>query len=925
MSISQQISIFTGIDRNKPNFMKKHLLLSSLLLFVMGISNSYSQTIVYSEDFDGALTWTLNTPTGPQGSNPNLWYISCQEDGQPVGICGSACVIANNTLHIGTDAALTGDLGAAYLETGAFITDSDVRAESGDISTVGQTNLTLNFDMIGNGGNAQDYTELFYSDDGGGTWTSLDPSLTSLCCGGVACTGLEQGLWQNNTYALPVNCENIPNLRIAFVWKNVDDGIATDPSVAINDLEITTPSTGGPTASLNTAVTTICEGDCIDFTDASTLGANPSWDWIFTGAATTTSTVQNPTGICYNTAGTYDVTLTVTDDDGTDSDIQVGYITVIAAPQAGTDGSANVCNNATIDLATLLAGADGGGAWTETTGTPSGQLTGSVFDGTGLPIGNIYTFDYTVSPTAPCAASDASTMTITIIDCSAGPTTEFTLSTGTTICAGDDITFTDISAGSNVTNWNWTFNGGTPGTAATQGPHTINFATAGVYDIILSVDDDNGTDDSTVTITVNDCGGSLTASFTPSATTICEGECITFTDNSTGAGIITYGWTFQNGTPATAGPSPTFDPGQVCFSTPGTADITLAISDGVVVDDTTITITINPLPTVNAGTDQSVCAGDPVTLTASGAATYVWNNGVVDGTAFTPTATTTYTVTGTDANGCENSDDVIVTVTSCVPLIAGFEYFDNICVGDCIVLTDTSAGVVSSWNWDFGGGATPNTDTVANPVVCFNSAGVYNVQLTVTDAGGASASTTNSITVFDTPIVTATTVIGMPQADTLIDLAGQADLVATGNSPGSILWTPSGFVDCDTCSTTFASPQDSTWYVVSLTDINGCAGFDSVYVRVNFIEGIGVPQAFSPNGDGNNDVLFVKGIGINSMSFTIYNRYGQKVFHTSDQNIGWDGKFHGKDENSGVFTWVLEYTFITGQGGIQKGNTTLIR
>jgi gliding motility-associated-like protein len=132
-------------------------------------------------------------------------------------------------------------------------------------------------------------------------------------------------------------------------------------------------------------------------------------------------------------------------------------------------------------------------------------------------------------------------------------------------------------------------------------------------------------------------------------------------------------------------------------------------------------------------------------------------------------------------------------------------------------------------------------------------------------------------------------------------------------------------VACDTCAFTSADPWVTTAYIVTLTDVNGCAGQDTVDIYVNFIEGIGVPSAFSPNADGHNDVLYVKGVGIVALNFSVYNRYGQKVFETLDQNIGWDGTYLGRDENSGVFTWILEYNMVNNSAGILKGNTTLIR
>jgi gliding motility-associated-like protein len=720
--------------------MKTKLLLAAALMFT---AFSFAQTVLYSEDFEGATGWTINTDLGVEGAFPNEWYISCQEDGAAVGVCGSACVLADNSLHLGSPSGLTGDLGAAYLETGAATTDTDRRAESADISTIGQTNLTLNFDMIGWGGNASDYCELFYSTDGGVVWTSLAGTLTSMCCGGIACTGVDQGLWQNNTYPLPVACENIANLRISFVWINLDDGIATDPSFAVDDIEITTPSVVGPTAAFTTANVNICVGDCIDFTDMSTVGANPNWAWTFAGAdAPGTSAIQNPVGICYNTAGSYQVELTVTDDDGNDTETQVGYITVV--------------------------------------------------------------------------------------DCSVP-----------------------------------------------------------------------------------------TSGFTPSATTICVGECLTFVDNSTGT-VTTWDWTFNSADTPTANIQ---NPGSICWSTSGTFDVDLQVSDGTNADVSTVSITVTDPPTVSATATPgtTICAGEAVTLTGTGATTYVWDNAVVNGVAFNPTTTTTYTVTGTDAGTCAGTFMIEVIVESCDSLIADFSIIsNNLCVGQCITLEDLSSGTITDWAWDFGGGATPNTSIEQSPTVCFDAPGTFNIQLTLTDALGANASTTQSVSVFASPSVNA-------QLDTIIDLGGEAALIANGSVPGSYSWFPTSNVDCDTCSITFASPWVNTTYTVTLSDINGCSATDTVAVYVNFIEGLGVPTAFSPNLDGNNDVLYVKGIGITALNFKVYNRYGEMVFETFEQMIGWDGTFRGKDENSGVFTWVLEYNMVNGNAGILKGNTTLIR
>jgi len=221
---------------------------SVVVLHTMSVS---SQTIIWSEDFDGnggaGSNWgILNESIGIQGITENLWYISCQENGNAAGICGAGCGI-DNSLHVGSISV--GDMGAAYDASslclpGCFLCDfgfcSDVttnkRSQSMNISTIGQSNLTLNFNYIENGQGTIDGCVVEYSINGGTSWIQLgDPAKTTLCTGG-------QGLWTAQSYSLPIACEGIANLRIAYHWQNNADGIGTDPSFAVDDITITTPT-----------------------------------------------------------------------------------------------------------------------------------------------------------------------------------------------------------------------------------------------------------------------------------------------------------------------------------------------------------------------------------------------------------------------------------------------------------------------------------------------------------------------------------------------------------------------------------------------------------------------------------------------------------------------------------------------------------
>jgi len=836
------------LDIEKTKFMKKLITFLSIITTIIFTNQSISQVTIWSEDFQTSTgndaytgangTWTLAT-TGTNAAEAGKWRVNDTEAGNAAGACGSAGG-GDQSLFMGTSDTYygLGVTGAAFLADPSAETNK--RFESPTIDCSAHTSITIEFDyiegLIGSSDPGEDAT-LWYFD--GTTWAQIDPIANTAS----GCS--PQGTWTNfTTFALPASAANNANVKFGFQWTSDTDANGVDPSFAVDDIIVKGIVSGAASisASITTtpATTTICEGTTLTFTDNSTASGTTitSWAWTFDGEAAASS-IQNPPAVTFNTAGTYDIILTASD--GTITNNFTQTITVNAPSDAGNSNSADFCSNASpaaspLDLNTLLGGTqDAGGTWVETSGTMSGAFTAGtgMFDGNGLTVGNIYTFDYTVLGTIPCP-NVTSTITITITDCAAG----------------------------------------TPPTAI----------------------------------------------FTPSQTTLCAGDCITFAEASTPGDITNWGWNFDGG----ATNSTLQDPGSVCFNTPGTYDVTLTVVNSVGNNTSAITtITVNAIPTVTINTTPSttLCTGDQVTLAGNGADSYTWTNGVVDGIAFTPPiGSNTYTVTGT-SSGCTNTADVTINVSDCVPMIAGFSFSDNICVGSCIDFTDTTSGNVSAWSWDFGAGVTPINSTDQNPTnICFNTSGTYSIQLTVTDAGGNSVSTTNMLTVFDLPTVTAV-------LDTIIDLGGNADLIASSPNVGNYLWTPNTFyIDCDTCSVTFATPQVDTDYFVTFTDFNGCTAQDTVSVIVNFIEGIGVPQAFSPNNDGKNDLLVVKGLGLDKMNLKIYNRYGQLVFESNEQEHGWDGTFKGKDENPGVFVWVLEYKFLNQSATKSlKGNTTLIR
>jgi len=341
--------------------------------------------------------------------------------------------------------------------------------------------------------------------------------------------------------------------------------------------------------------------------------------------------------------------------------------------------------------------------------------------------------------------------------------------------------------------------------------------------------------------------GGPTADFNVSSFTICEDDCINFTDASTGTNISSWSWSFNGATPLT---SSSQNPSNVCWSAAGTYSVNLSVTDDNGTDDVTYQILV-----------QSC--------------------GVV-----APTAAF--------------SADTLV-----------------ICAGDCINFYDESTGIPTSWDWDFGG-ATPPFSTAQNPTnICFNQSGTYAVSLTVSNAAGTDQIIT-PVVVRDLPTIEAF-------GDTIIELGGAAELFAVSPQPGTIFWEPNSDVDCDTCSAVFATPVITTDFYPSITDANGCVGYDTVTVYLAFEEIVEVPSAFSPNGDGKNDILRVLGIGIAEIEFKIYNRYGQMVYSTNVLEEGWDGTMDGEPINQGVFVYTLSYTLIDGTTSEVSGNVTLVK
>jgi gliding motility-associated-like protein len=157
-------------------------------------------------------------------------------------------------------------------------------------------------------------------------------------------------------------------------------------------------------------------------------------------------------------------------------------------------------------------------------------------------------------------------------------------------------------------------------------------------------------------------------------------------------------------------------------------------------------------------------------------------------------------------------------------------------------------------------------------------------------------------------------------------LANASDDVVSWN------WSPPDFLSCTACASPVCTPNDPTTYTVLVTNANGCTASDTVFVRITCSEGaVHVPNAFTPNHDGRNDVFRPLGRAVKAIKhFAVYSRWGQCVYSVSNmslasETLGWDGTFNGQPMPMGTYVYYLEIECFTGETYLVKGTVELIR
>jgi len=337
----------------------------------------------------------------------------------------------------------------------------------------------------------------------------------------------------------------------------------------------------------------------------------------------------------------------------------------------------------------------------------------------------------------------------------------------------------------------------------------------------------------------------------------------------------------------------------------------------------TIVITVKIPPVVKANADTSICNNQAVTLSVTGAISYTWspsgnlNNPNTANPVFNgPAGNHVLYVSGTGSNGCSNRDSVAILVTN--PKTFLQPPVKEFCFNGSVTLDGANGinGVKYTW------APSPylsNLNSI-NPIA--NPPATQNFQLTLTDLNCNKDSIfTVTVRVIALPNITVT------KSNDISCATLTAVLFANGAS--SYTWQPAGTLSSNNSPATIAHPSNSTMYVVTGKDENGCTNKDSILVNriaIN-INDYQLPSAFTPNDDGRNECFGIKKWGFTSISefrFVIFNRFGNKVFETNDPANCWNGKFQGQPADAGAY--VFQISGKTGCGPFsRKGNVILLR
>ena len=751
-------------------------------------------------------------------------------------------------------------------------------------------------------------------------------------------------------YFIPSGCANtsifFPNLSsvssgsiASYLW-DFGDGTTTvtasSPSHQFSAggtyfVTLTATTTSGCTASIQNEVTiqsppvagftvpSVCPGDSSRFSDNSNPvnGSVVDWTWDFGDGSPVVYGEQFPVHL-YAGAGPYFVTLIAMNSAGC-FDTVTAQASINLLPVASFNAIGPFCQNAGIALSntsTLSGGAITSAQWQFGNGS-SGSSWAPVVN---YPLPGTYQITLTVTGDNGCIDSVFHPVVILPL-----PMASFAVST---ICVNESFQFVDSSVSSTPVNtWNWSFGDGTQSGISSP---VHSYSNAGNFVVYLQVTNADGCKgDTTHNITVYPLPQAVF-----SAVNQCPGIPVPFTDQSTiapGHNITGWEWDFGDSSPLDTSRYPSH-----AYQTSGTYTISMiAISSMGCTDTATGTIAVYPLPHP-AFTADTVCYGEPSSftnssnITAGTIAAYNWNFGDnTTGNAVNPQHS--YSSAGefpvqliaTSDMGCIDSvsgkvrvwrlpqpDFMAVITEGCEPLTVSFT--DLSVPGD---------GPITAWNWTFGNG---EIDSVANPSLIYLHAGIFDVGLQVVSSYGCKNDTTTKdyITVFPNPVAAFTYDPAEPSV--FVPIVNFYDKSWLASQWFWNFGDSSSVNGIEFPAHQYATPGSYTVTLIVESE-DGCRDTTYRIIDVKDDYAIWIPNAFTPNNDGNNDSFTVQGFGFTNYIMSIFNRWGEQIYQTKDVSNGWDGTFSGHPAVMDVYVYKVDIKDVFGKPHSYSGRVTLVR
>jgi gliding motility-associated-like protein len=479
------------------------------------------------------------------------------------------------------------------------------------------------------------------------------------------------------------------------------------------------------------------------------------------------------------------------------------------------------------------------------------------------------------------------------------------------------VQFTDAStsaSGGMITSWNWLFSNGV--TSNEQNPGVYVFE-EGDFIASLTVTNDFGCSDTFIdTIQVS----ILISIAPPIEINVCPGE---EADLFPGADeSLTYNWSPADSLTDATSPNP-----MSTVNTNTTYMVTITSADGLCEVVRTVDLIFSPMVTLQLGADTVLCEGGNIMVSGSTNGTDIcWydSNGLASGVAvgcgnnislpgLDPSDPYYYAI-AEDTSGCTVMDSMMVTDYS---ISIALEPQEDLCAGDTLFMNPLYT--LNSETHDFMW--TPLGSDTETIMVSPNETTTYEVTVS-----NDFCETTESFEVVVRDVSQEAALTADP--DTIF-LGQTSQLQALLESGVAYEWSnPETLIFSDDQSSPIAAPLETTDYTVTIIDELECAG--DATVRVVVIDEcdepyIFFPNAFSPNDDGHNDILYLRGFNADEVHFVIYNRWGEKVFESNSQGSGWDGSYKGETLCSDVYGFYLRVLCRNGQEYIKKGNVTLLR